>query len=123
MRWLPTLLTCLLIAGCGCSELPETQHSPEPSRRNESPAKPPSISVPAARASNQPEKHPVGSGAVEPAMEAGAPDIGEPDPRRFTPNQRYGWPKDFLLPLIIEIEIPDVPEEIRGPSRPIEQLP
>ncbi len=42
------------------------------------------------------------------------------EPLQFAPNQRYGWPEDFLLPLVIEIEIPEVPEAIRGPSPPIE---
>ncbi len=49
------------------------------------------------------------------------PDVGESQPLRFAPNERYGWPKDFLLPLIIEIEVPDVPKEIRGPWKPVVQ--
>ncbi|MDY0167308.1 MAG: hypothetical protein RBS80_12240 [Thermoguttaceae bacterium] len=42
-------------------------------------------------------------------------------PARFAPNNRFGWPKEFLLPLIIEMEIPEVPEAIRGPSPPIDK--
>jgi hypothetical protein len=33
----------------------------------------------------------------------------------------YHWPADFKLPLVINIETPDVPKEIQGPSPPIEE--
>ena len=31
------------------------------------------------------------------------------------------WPAEIKLPLIINIEIPEVPKEIQGPSPPIEE--
>jgi hypothetical protein len=33
----------------------------------------------------------------------------------------YHWPADFKLPLVINIESPQVPKEIQGPSPPIEE--
>jgi hypothetical protein len=33
----------------------------------------------------------------------------------------YKWPADFKLPLVINIETPEVPKEIQGPSPPIEE--
>ncbi len=33
----------------------------------------------------------------------------------------YKWPADFKLPLVINIETPQVPKEIQGPSPPIEE--
>jgi hypothetical protein len=33
----------------------------------------------------------------------------------------YKWPADFKLPLIINMETPEVPEEIQNPSPPIEE--
>jgi len=33
----------------------------------------------------------------------------------------YQWPADFKLPLEINIETPQVPEEIQGPSPPLEE--
>jgi hypothetical protein len=33
----------------------------------------------------------------------------------------YHWPADFKLPLEIDIESPEVPKEIQGPSPPIEE--
>jgi hypothetical protein len=39
-----------------------------------------------------------------------------------TPNlPSYNWPADFKLPLIINIETPEVPKEIQNPSPPIEE--
>jgi hypothetical protein len=52
-------------------------------------------------------------------VEHGRPDLTYDAVPRYAPNQRYGWPGDFRIPLIIEIDVPDVPEEIRGPSPPI----
>jgi hypothetical protein len=33
----------------------------------------------------------------------------------------YKWPADFKLPLVINIETPEAPKEIQGPSPPIEE--
>lgn len=33
----------------------------------------------------------------------------------------YQWPADFKLPLEINMEAPDVPEELQSPSPPIEE--
>jgi len=45
------------------------------------------------------------------------------EPLRFAPNNRYGWPRDFLLPLDIQFEVPEVPEAVSRPSPPIEDAP
>ncbi len=49
---------------------------------------------------------------------------GEPsadEAPRFAPGGRHAWPDDFRLPLHIDIEIPEIPQGIRGPSPPIEE--
>jgi len=39
--------------------------------------------------------------------------------KRAAQKPLYRWPADFKLPLVIVIETPEVPREIRGPSPPI----
>lgn len=44
-----------------------------------------------------------------------------PSVARTADMPAYHWPDDFKLPLVINIETPQVPEEIQGPSPPIEE--
>lgn len=115
MRWFVIMLASLQLSGCGCRDLATTTGTPEPPsvspERSVAPSPPPEDADTPTLRPDVPE------------IEDGRPDTTDDAPPRFAPNQRYGWPKDFLLPLIIEIEVPDVPEEIRGPSPPIAQVP
>ncbi len=43
------------------------------------------------------------------------------DPEHPAEIPPYRWPDDFKLRLHIVIDAPDVPDEIRGPSPPIEE--
>ena len=44
-----------------------------------------------------------------------------PSVSRTADMKDYHWPADFKLPLVINIETPQVPKEIQGPSPPIEE--
>ncbi len=102
MKRFAPLMFIAFALGCGCREAPPTPHSRRTAEREQtaSPAEAP--------AQGRPEED-----AAEPEPLA---DV----PARFAPNDRYGWPDDFLLPLVIEMETPEVPESIRGPSPPID---
>lgn len=94
------LVAILLASGCGsCREPQGREVSPAEERpRSSSP-----VAVPDGLETDGVEEDAAGEQAL-----------------RFAPSGRHGWPDDFRLPLHIEIEIPEIPEEIRGPSPPIE---
>jgi len=46
---------------------------------------------------------------------------GSPGVLRTPDMPSYNWPADFKLPLVINMEAPQTPEEIQNPSPPIEE--
>ena len=121
---LPTaLILSVLIAGCGCPARPDAEGSRQGA----------DASVPGAQQTDPPDRQdpgdakgpsnvrkPVGdakggegrsSGPAAKPDDAGKP-AGNPKPLEAPPDPTYG------LPLEIELEVPEVPEKLRGPTPP-----
>jgi hypothetical protein len=98
--WLPAILVLALVYGCSCTE------ERQPVRKSPSAAK--SLDTAAKRAA-------YGEGTLAEAL-AQAEKTGNVEPKDLK-TDRFG------LPLVIEMDAPEVPAEIRGPSPPVKQEP
>ncbi len=99
MKWSLRLLVLVLSippSGCGGREESSALNLPEREERAELPEEASTPNDPAARSNESP--------------------VPGDQPPGFAPGGRFGWPDDFLLPLVVEIEVPEVPEAIRGPQ-------
>ena len=108
IRWLPAVTVVLLLGGCGFESAPPPDPSPQPR----------AVDKPAAVS-----PHPSAVKKASPAAKAPAP--AKP-PERPAEKKLAAPPADaapltdgFGLPLVIVIEVPDVPKELLGPSPPI----
>jgi len=97
-------LLVILRGGCGSGRA-----SPEPPAPDAPPAPQWTPQHPAPPENDQPQQQ-----REQPPEKPAEHPLEEPPPG-------YQWPADFELPLEIVIELPEVPEQIRDPSPPIEE--
>ncbi len=115
MRWFLLLLASSQLLGCGCRDASVAPNEPAGVLCADSPDGVTAPQESPAKLDQSPQQ----TAEREPLCDESL--AAQDEAPRFAPNDRYGWPEDFLLPLVIEFEPTEVPEAIRGPSPPIEQ--
>ena len=107
MKRFATILLLLTVqtlpSGCGGQAESPAPGSAQREQRNETPERSP--------------------GSDDAGARLGEIPVSGDEPLEYAPTNRFDWPEEFRLPLIIDPEVPEVPEGIRGPSPPIEGLP